>query len=595
MKCVKETVGGTAYEWIDTNVDNTDGCECRRKDGNVSVDNPDIGEFPTSGSQYVDENCDGVDGVIGDALFVWSGFQGTPTGARTSPYTTIKQALTAFPSSGKKYILVAEGVYDENVVLFDNAALYGGYAPDFFGRDILLHPTIIQGTDASAPAELGAVTASGLGKSGRRAVLSGFQILGRNIPDNPASDVDGAASIAVYVNDSGDGLRLEDNVIVAGRGGRGGRGSTGDAGYGRQISTLLDGKDGVDGERRNGSCNNVSRAGGAGGVNAQCDGTAHRGGNISCPHYTMSSHQGTQAEYVAPSNNDGPGGFDWTFDQYSGFECSHVTESGWPSAIQSNNGQDGLDGNGGAVGSGGLGCENVFGSIAQNKWVPPTVGAKAGSAGTAGKAGGGGGAGGGTDRYVLGGCFSHELGPTGGGGGAGACGGNGGFPGKAGGASIAVLLLNVTGAQPLIQNNRIRRGPGGDGGAGGFGGPGGQGGRGGFGGQPTSWSGSAAGKGGEGGSGGPGGGGGGGCGGPSIGFLSYNVAPSPLNNTFDYDDTVTTSGAGGLGGGAAGSGSSGTDGISGKSANVLRLSKCGTGVCPTGFSCDTNQVCIPNP
>ncbi len=595
MQCVTENVGGVAYEWVDTNGDSTDGCECRRKAGNLTVDNPDIGAFPTSGADYVDENCDGVDGVIGDALFVWAGYKGASDGTRTRPYTRINQALDALPTSGKKYVLVAEGVYDENVVLFDKAALYGGYAPDFFGRDILLHPTIIKGTEPTAPTQLAAVTASGIGKNGRNVVLSGFQILGRDIPDNPANDANGGATIAVYVTDSGNGLRIEDNVIVAGRGGRGGRGSTGVAGYGRQVSTALDGANGVDGLRYNGACNNASRAGGVGGLNATCTaGSAHPGGSVVCPVYNMSSHQGNQAQYVAPSTNDGPGGFDWSFDQLSGADCTHVTESGWPSAIQSNNGLDGLNGTEGSVGSGGGGCSNIFGSILQNQWVPPVVGGEAGGAGTAGRPGGGGGGGGGTARYTIGGCNAYELGPTGGGGGAGACGGNGGLPGGAGGASVGVFLSNINGQQPLIQNNRIRRGPGGDGGAGGFGGPGGQGGRGGFGGQPTSWSGSAGGKGGDGGSGGPGGGGGGGCGGPSIGFLAFAVSQSPLQNDFDYPDSVVTSGAGGLGGGAASSGSAGTPGVTGKSANLMRLSKCtGSGVCPTGFSCDPNQVCVP--
>jgi hypothetical protein len=595
MKCIKENVGGVAYEWVDTNLDAKDGCECRRKNGNLTVDDPDIGAFPTSGASYVDENCDGVDGVIGDALFVWSGVKGISDGTRLHPYKTINQALAALPTSGKKYILVAEGVYDENVVLFNGAALYGGYAPDFYGRDILLHPTIIQGTAPTAPTQVGAVTASGVGKGSGKAVLSGFHVIGRDIPDNPANDVDGAATIAVYVTDSGPGLRIQDNVIVAGRGGRGGRGSTGEAGYGRQVSTALDGKGGTDGERRPGNCNNVTRAGGVGGVNATCtSGSAHSGGGIVCPSYDMASHQGHQQEYVNPSTNDGAGGFDWTFDQFSGFDCTHVTESGWPSAIQSNNGQDGLNGADGAVGVGGGGCSNVFGSISQNRWVPPTVGAKAGGAGAAGKPGGGGGAGGGTARYLFGGCGSYELGPTGGGGGAGACGGNGGRPGGSGGASIAVMLTNIAGAQPLIQDNRIRRGPGGDGGMGGFGGPGGQGGRGGFGGQPTTWSGSAGGKGGDGGNGGPGGGGGGGCGGPSIGFLSFGVNQAPLANEYDYDDTVITSGSGGPGGGAAVGSAAGTSGVAGKSANVLRLSKCPAGICPAGSTCDANQVCIPN-
>ena len=595
MQCVKESEGGVPYEWVNTNADLTDGCECRRVDGNLTQDVPDMGEFPTSGADYVDENCDGVDGVIEHALFVWAGYTGAETGSRTQPYSTIGAALTNLAASGKRYILIAEGVYDENVVLTDGTKLYGGYAPDFLGRDILLHPTTIQGVASTTAAQLGAVTAVGIGKGAATTVVSGFHIVGRDEPDTALADASGTASVAVYVRDSGAQLTIQNNVIVAGRGGRGGRGSTGAAGYGRQVSTSLDGASGTDGQRRPGSCTNTSRPGGAGGLNAQCaDASAHAGGGIVCPQYDMPTNQGSQAAYVAPPGNDGPGGYDWSFDSLSGFQCSHVTESGWPSSIQSNNGHDGLDGADGTVGLGGTGCKSVFGSIVQGLWVPPPTGAQAGGGGTGGKPGGGGGGGGGTAYYGPSACNFHELGPTGGGGGASACGGGGGLPGGAGGASVGVFLVASNAGSPVIQHNRIRRGPGGDGGTGGFGGPGGQGGRGGFGGQPTTWSGSAGGKGGEGGDGGPGGGGGGGCGGPSLGFLGYGISTLPFPNAYDYDDTVSTAGVGGLGGGAAAAGSAGQDGVAGKSSNQLLLLSCASGgFCATGFTCDSNKVCVP--
>ncbi len=593
MQCLTETVGGTNYEFVDTNGATSDGCECRRVAGNLTQDEPDMGEFPTSESDYVDENCDGVDGVIDHALFVWAGNTGSGAGTRTNPYRTLAQAVSALPLSGKRYILVAEGSYDENLVLTEGLKLYGGYAPDFLGRDVLLHPTMLKGQVPANAQQIGAVTAVGLGKGTPRTVVSGFHILGRNVPDNPAPDVNGTPTMAVYARECGPRLVIQNNVIIAGRGGRGGRGSTGEAGYGRQVSLSLDGGKGTDGQRREGLCLATARPGGAGGVNAQCTGGAAKpGGGIVCPSYDMTTYQGAQAAYVSPTGNEGAGGFDWSFDDLSGSSCSHVTESGWPSAIQSNNGHDGLDGAHGQVGQGGGGCLSVFGSYVDGSWVPAS--AKAGGSGTGGVAGGGGGGGGGTAYRPSGGCTSHELGPTGGGGGAGACGGMGGLPGGAGGASFA-LFVHVTGnSSPTIEYNRIRRGPGGDGGMGGFGGPGGQGGRGGFGGQPTTWSGSAGGKGGDGGSGGPGGGGGGGCGGPSIGFFAFGLAAAPTTNTFDYDDTVSTGGSGGLGGGAAAAGSVGGKGYDGKSANQLLLTRCGpAGLCAVGTACDANNVCVP--
>jgi len=479
MQCLTESSGGVDYEWVDTNGEPSDGCECRRVAGNLTQDDPDMGEFPTSATDYVDENCDGVDGVIGDALFVWAGNSQPGNGTRTNPYRTIEQAMTTLVFSGKRYILVAEGVYDENVVLFDGAKLYGGYAPDFLGRDILLHPTSIQGTSATSESEIGTVTASDLGTGNPTTILSGFHVVGRDMPDSPPTDANGAATVAVYAADSGPRLIIQNNVIVAGRGGRGGRGSTGDPGYGRQVSIALDGGDGTDGQRRSGACLPTSRPGGEGGANVECPvASANPGGGIVCPSYDLASYQGEQAAYVDPTGNDGAGGFDWTFDDLSGFDCSHVTESGWPSAIQSNNGADGLDGLDGDVGDGGGGCRGGLGSIFQGLWVPPLGAAIAGGSGTSGLPGGGGGGGGGTAYFASGGCPSHELGPTGGGGGAGACGGAGGRPGRSGGAAIAVFVVATGNAQPRIEYNRIRRGPGGDGGMGGYGGPGGEGGRG---------------------------------------------------------------------------------------------------------------------
>lgn len=596
MQCTRETVGGISYEWVNTNGDPEDGCECRRVAGNTTKDDPDIGVFPVSGANYVDENCDGVDGVIEHALFVWAGNTGKTLGTRQEPYRTIDQAIKAFPSSGKRYILVAEGVYDENIVLKDGIRLYGGYAPDFFGRDILLHPTALQGVASASAQEIGAVTAVNVGKSTTTTVVSGFHIVGRNIPDNPAPGANGDATFAVYVSDCGPRLTIQNNVIVAGRGGRGGRGATGEAGYGREQSQTLDGSNGVDNERITGPCSSTARhAGGKGGVNSRCPGTmANPGGSTVCPSFNLSTYRGSQAEYRPPTSGNGEGGFDRSFDHLSGMSCSHVTESGWPSGIQTNNGSDGRDGLPGTVGSSGSGCSNIFGSIVGGKWVPPVLGASRGGAGQPGKPGGGGGAGGGVAYFPGGGCTDLELGPTGGGGGAGACGGGGGYGGGVGGASFAVFVHAVSNAKPVITQNRIRRGPGGDGGAGGFGGPGGQGGRGGFGGQPVTWCGSEGGKGGEGGPGGPGGGGGGGCGGPSVGILVFGLSSVPGTNLFDYDNNANTAGTGGPGGGASAAGSVGTPGVDGKSSNELVLFRCGAGgSCAAGFACDPNGICIP--
>ena len=154
----------------------------------------------------------------------------------------------------------------------------------------------------------------------------------------------------------------------------------------------------------------------------------------------------------------------------------------------------------------------------------------------------------------------------------------------------------VVGDTPLIRFNLIERGQGGAGGDGGFGGMGGLGGAGGFGGQPPDWISSLGGKGGDGGNGGPGGGGGGGSGGPSYGILGFNALVAGYNseNTFVYDDTIPTAGAGGEGGGSVGTGASGRAGVDGTYRNILELFSCPATGCPAGTSCDLNGVCVPD-
>jgi hypothetical protein len=590
--CTTETVGAQTFEWVDVNTRPDDGCECRRRQGNTSVDPPDLGSFDQLAQGVVDENCDGVDGVIGDALFVSRAAALGGDGSRARPFRTVAAALTAFPGSGKLYILVAEGVYREQVTLFEGVQLYGGYSDDFLRRDVLQLATILQSPVLPGAGPQGTVRASGVGLGQARTVLAGFHVYGADAAGSATPGTPGATSVALVLEDVGANLIIQNDVVRGGRGGEGGRGGTGQGGFGREASTALDGRSGTDGNRITGPCTNTFVAGGAGGVNGTCGTSAARGGNSTCPTFDWNATpiQGGQAEYV-PGGRNGAGGFHRSFDQLSGPGCSHVTESGFPTSIQTNNGGDGEDGADGNPGGDGLGCRAGFGTVLAGVWTPADAGA--GGDGTHGEAGGGGGAGGGTARFGdFNDCPDHEIGATGGGGGAGGCGGTGGAGGGTGGASIGVLVVGP-GPGPTLRDNRVERGVGGRGGDGGFGGPGGRGGRGGFGGGPRSWSGADGGKGGDGGNGGDGGGGGGGCGGASFGVLAVRVAATGVatGNDFTVPDAAST-------GGAAGSGGNGTAagrGLDGGSANVLVLSACGPGnTCAAGRVCDVNQLCVPS-
>jgi hypothetical protein len=595
--CSTETEDGIAYEWVDVNLDTQDGCECRRVMGNTQ-DSPDLIEAQQPGLYYLDENCDGIDGVIEDALFVWAGTGTTGDGSMNNPYQKLSDAIAAFPSSNKEYILVAEGSYDESLELSSGVQIHGGYSADFFSRDVVLYKTIIRGQMADY-----AIKAVGI--DSKTTLLSGFVIYGYDQTNVPLDDTDGKPSVAVYIEDCNSSLVLRSNLIVGGQGQAGGRGSSGEAGYGRQMSSALDGSGGQDGvmvDEAQDCPEDTQNPGGFGGVNYFCNGSnGNLGGTTVCPQFDWGADpvQGTQAQYLTNADGNGLGGYDWSFDD-SGDYCSHATESGFPTDIQSNVGQDGSDGLDGASGLGGAGGLGKYGSILNGKWIAADLEASSGALGDDGQGGGGGGGGGGTARYYRGSyyndCPGYELGPAGGGGGAGGCGGYPGLPGGAGGASISIMAVKSGTSLPELKYNQIQRGRGGPGGAGGFGGMGGLGGTGGFGGNPPSWISSSGGKGGDGGNGGPGGGGGGGVGGPSYGILGVDISVAVYldENQFSYPDDLDTAGLGGVGGGSVGDSAAGQEGVVGWSSNVFELYSCSQANCPAGYYCDANLVCIPD-
>ena len=587
--CESELVDGVNYEWVDVNADEEDGCECRRRAGNTDQDDPDLVGLPESGYTFIDENCDGIDGVIEESIFVRAGHQGD--GTMDNPLGSITDALNLAQNDSRKTILVAEGFYDEAVQLRPGINLHGGYSADFRSRDLLLYQSIIQADSGAVSLEAEGIQTATL--------FSGFVVQGPEHEGLAGAGQEGEASIGMQLVNCNSNLQIRSSTIAAGRAQGGGRGQAGSAGNGRQNDLALDGGDGLDGLRTFGHCSNNSRTGGQGGINGSCPAAnANPGGSALCPSFNQTTNQGAQAQYSSASDNNGLGGWDWSFDDMSGAECGHATESGFPSSPQSNVGDDGRDGLDGDNGQGGLGGPNraSSGTYYDGTWRASAWRATAGSEGAHGVHGGGGGAGGGT-AYFSSLCGMHEIGPSGGGGGAGGCGGTGGAIGMNGGASIAIIVANES-ASPLAPEllyNDIQRGLGGAGGAGGIGGEGGQGGLGGFGGGPPSWIGSEGGKGGNGGNGGPGGGGGGGVGGPSFDILLFGLSEDTLSDTnlFTVDPSIQTSGMGGRGGASVGSDASGGDGQSGRFGHVLSMSSCASSACPTGFRCDPYSICVP--
>ena len=587
-ECSVEVIEDNTYEWIDINGILDDGCECRRIQGNTTLDSPDLvfpadgddPEYPSADAAYDDANCDGIDGVIGDALFVSAANPLPGDGTMDNPFQTLGDAIAEFPASGKLYVLVAGGVYEENIVLTAGIRLHGGYAPGFLSRNIVLFTTEIRGVPPG-PGELPG-TVSGLNLKGAGTILSGFTVVGPDMA-NGAVGQPGGNSIALYVMDSGESLEIRNNWLIGGTGGAGGAGQQGANGHGSQSpgGAALKGSNGShSGACLNGNCNNVSQAGGASGTNSQCNGAGgNSGGGVVCPQYNSPSYNPPEP------GHDGTPGWTWTLDSGSSGSCGgHATEAGYPAAIKKLDGGDGHDGEDAADGNQGSGCASGLGQYVNGQWagLSGSVGKKGGY----GDGGGAGGSSGGIDSASSNemppgvGAYSgsrYKLGATGGGGGAGGCGGNGGTGGEAGGGSVAAFVAYSNQGQavsaPILAGNLVQRGFGGPGGAGGYGGQGGLGGDGGVGGTSQSyWIDYKAGKGGRGGRGGEGGGGGGGCGGASLGVALFGA---PANwqpafgqtNSFAQSENVATGGAGGAPG-ASGQPLPGGAGAEGTTKNI---------------------------
>ena len=547
MQCLKG--------FFDLNHNPEDGCECEFLSG---TDYPD----------GVDQNCDGADGDIGEALFVAKNGDDGNSGAIDEPMLTIQAALDKAFAAGKRDVYVATGVYAASVELREGVGLYGGYSSDFLKRAVALNVTVIMGEEY-APDMPGAVNAVGIGGDSGTTVLDGFTIFGHNNMDP------GGSSYAVHISDCGDALRLSDNTIEAGSAGPGDKGADGLNGAAGKPAGDGAGAFGVG----TGNCGSVvpefPRPGGVGGegVCETGDGAnGGQGGGNTCP----ATFGAAPVEYengaqgAGPEGGlGGPGGFDrevWFCILFPPDGECHQAEGGNETGHHGFSGADGVSGET----PGGNSCAALQGAgqVEDGLWVGSA--GLAGELGQNGSGGGGGGAGGGAQNAS--GCNGRtHVGGTGGGGGSGGCGGTGGEGGGAGGASFGVFMSwsEEPATVPTISGNAIIGGTGGAGGQGGnagSGGPGGQGGLGGaedFGNAPCA---APGGNGGDGGLGGHGEGGGGGCGGASFCLFAHGAGSADLQsykteNTF----TVGAGGAGGSGGPSIGHpGDTGADGESGE-------------------------------
>jgi hypothetical protein len=458
----------------------------------------------------VDDNCDGIDGVVSKGVFVSKdGYDdGNNLGTMDFPFLTINSAIKfAAEQKPVKEVYVSTGLYLEQVTVINEISLYGGYdSAAGWKRNIDEFDTVIKWDKSDNNGNIRALIASEINKT---TFVDGFTI------ESGSNNMPGGSSYGVHISKSTDALAISDCKIKSGDGGKGESGKDGETG-----------KPGDNGENGNNSCEHdkcfltpcetCSKPAYGKGGKGYC---SNSGGNGGAPGDVGESG----ASGSAGENSGGAGG------------------SGGGSGNNGTAGQPGKSGDDGITGKGGdsVGSVNPYGF-----WQPSN--GEEGKDGISGKGGGGGGGGGGEDDYCN--IFSDwckTYGGSGGGGGGGGCNGTGGKGGSGGGGSFGVFLYQ---SFSKIINNKITYNNGGIGGNGGIGKDGGSGGTGGIGGKHNTSDDEGGGAaGGSGGKGGNGGHGGGGAGGVAFGiYFTEGSLPTCSGNKIQK---IGTGGIGGIGGG----------------------------------------------
>lgn len=547
------------------------GCECELWDGQ--------GPPPAVGG---DTNCDGIPDDSATFIHVRNDGNDANPGTLLSPVRTVAQGQVLGLAANKP-VLVASGAYNAGLQVTGGVSVFGGYRNDFQERDLELYPvTLTNEVDAPGAPVL---TCQGVGGAGANTIIDGLTVRGSDAV-NPSD-----GSTALYLNDCGPEVILQNITVLAARGANGEDGTDSED----NLSTLgvgslsdLSGTDGTAGsDGANAGCPTVSggeggdhtcgalNVSGGDGASAGCPNLGCTNGtpcgNAGCADFTANNACDFDQVFAAavanaapePGQGPGPGAA-------GAVSYSAPTNRGVCNFCEDNPVPLRRDGDGGGDGASGVNGPAGFGCSATPVLNIATGRMRAG-AGTDGLAGthgaGGGGGSTGSGYAVIGGTIGtcvDRSGGAGGGGGSGGCGAPQATGGTGGGASVGIIIRLTAGATggPQFSGVRVVTAKGGNGGDGGVGASGGGGGTGGAGGTATFWCARNGGRGGDGGNGGDGGGGGGGCGGPSHGWvLVGGQNATAYANTLEANlrvDLVSVPSAAGSGGFSPGN--SGTPG-----------------------------------
>jgi hypothetical protein len=491
------------YWDIDKNsLTGTCGCEykCDKKGAADPIDD-----------KYVDDNCDGSDGVLEQCVFV-SGSTGVDDmmagGTSAKPMKTVNAAIArAKAIGGGASVCVSGETYNEYVQMESGVSVYGGFDPNDANvkwkrvptaNSVITAPgTVVFASKIDVDTHVEGLTLTATAPTGIGASAYGVRL--------------GGGSGTLYVR--------YDKITVAG-------GTTGEDG--------VVGGNGTDGASGGAGGAYSSGGGGASPSPSTCAAMAGGGG---------AGGVGSSAGVTGSNGTVGSGGSGGS----GGGDCHSAGGAGNGGGSAVTTGASGTPG----------GTSSSLGSLDSSAiYVCPV--APRGTDGAAGGSGGGGGGGGG--RSNSGGILcigtSNLRGGGGGAGGNGGCGGKGGTGGKGGGGSFGVTAASGLLSVELCDITVGRGGKGGDGKGGGTGGNGGTGGASGSGetGGAITTSAGSGGAGGGGASGGLGGPGSGGAGGPS----ACVAASSSASVTFAVGIGKNSCVNGGGGSGGAGGTNGGT-------------------------------------
>lgn len=455
------------------------------------------GDIDPPDADNTDENCDGIDGVLDNSVFVATPVNGgsdlNDGRSPDTPVSTLDQAISiAMACATPCDVLISSGTYNETVTVASGVSMFGGYDPGTWDRDIVANAVTIRGVEART------LIAEDLDA---RVEVDGVTIEGLDFADQ------GQSTYAVWVSGVQDDLFELDFVrVIAGNGGSG-----------------IDGTNG-DGGATGGSGANASGInGGAGGTSA-CGATGGAGGSAFDCGNTAAGDGSAGGDPV----DGGDGGNQGTNT------CGGCND-------EAGNGSPGSVGGSGGPGTPADAANDPVGTFMGGVWAG-SMGAS-GSRGLNGTGGGGGGPGGSDRDNILCGNQTDEGG-GGGGGGAGGCGGLEGTGGGPGGGSFGVVVID---SNIAITRSEIEVGNGGIGGAGGDGGDGGGGGGFGTGANGQEEGGNGR-EGAPGGNGGGGSGGSGGCGGSAVGIALVSGGSAAQVDVSIIGGTAGVGGAGGEGG-----------------------------------------------